>query len=70
MQTVLNQTPSRLLKGSLAFLLGGFEDGLTGLSVESTSGGELEIYNALGSRIITPDDGTPIKIFTQSALKK
>jgi hypothetical protein len=36
----------------------GFEDGSTGLSVESTGGGELEIYNALGSGIITPDDGT------------
>ena len=36
----------------------GFEDGLIGLSVESTGGGELEIYNALGSGIITPNDGT------------
>jgi hypothetical protein len=42
----------------------GFEDGLTGLSVESTAGGELEIYTAVGSRIIPPNDGTPIKIFT------
>ena len=41
----------------------GFEDGLTGLSVESTGGGEFEIYNRLGSRIITPTGGTQIKIF-------
>jgi hypothetical protein len=31
-----------------------FENGLSGLSVESTRGGELEVYNTLGSGIITP----------------
>jgi hypothetical protein len=41
-----------------------FEDGLTGLSVQSTRGGELEFYIALGSGIITPNDVTQIKIFT------
>jgi hypothetical protein len=40
-----------------------FENGLTGLSVQSTRGGELEIYYSLGSGIITPTDGTQIKIF-------
>jgi hypothetical protein len=40
-----------------------FEDGFTGLSVQSTRGGELEIYNSLGSGIITPTDDTQIKIF-------
>ncbi len=40
----------------------GFEDGLTGLSVESPAGGELEIYNCLDSGIITPTGNTQIKI--------
>jgi hypothetical protein len=40
-----------------------FEEGLTGLSVQSTRGGELEIYNCLGSGIIIPTEGTQIKIF-------
>jgi hypothetical protein len=40
-----------------------FENGLTGLSIQSTRGGELEIYNSLGSEIITLTDSTQIKIF-------
>ena len=40
-----------------------FEAGLTGLSVQSTRGGELENYNCLGSGIIIPTGGTQIKIF-------
>jgi hypothetical protein len=40
-----------------------FENGLTGLSIQSTRRGELEIYNSFGSEIITLTDGTQIKIF-------